>query len=184
MLIALLSGCGGGGTEADGEEVIELSFSTHDPAQSPKTLYHEEWAKKINEVTDGRVKITVYPGATLADPTDVLDAIRTGAADMGWVFTSFYPDQFPLMDIVSLPMLGINSASQATNILIDLYEYSDALKEELSDFKMLMVHTNNPNFIATSKKPVYTLEDMKGLKLRATAGVATEMVTAWGVHRC
>jgi len=45
---------------------------------------------------------------------------------------------------------------------------------------MLMVYTNPVSLIGTATKPVHTVADMKGLKMRAPAGTATDMVKAWG----
>ncbi|MFA9423117.1 MAG: TRAP transporter substrate-binding protein [Sedimentibacter sp.] len=186
MLMMPLSGCSekavdsSNGSTEESTETIKLSFATYDPAQSGNTIYQQEWADKIKEATNGKVEITIYPGGTLAAATDILDAVKTGACDMGWVFTSFYPGQFPLTDIATLPMLGINSATQGTNMLWDLYENTDELKKEYDDFQMLMLYTNNPNIISTSDKPVQSMSDLKGMKLRCPAGAATDMVTAWG----
>lgn len=186
LIMLPLAGCGkkdiasSDDSSKDSSEIIKLSFATYDPVQSGNTIYQQEWAQKIKEATNGKVEITLYPGGTLAAATDILDAVKTGACDMGWVFTSFYPGQFPLTDIATLPMLGINSATQATNMLWDLYESTDELKKEYEDFQMLMLYTNNPNIIATSDKPVQSLSDLKGLKLRSPAGASTDMVTAWG----
>jgi hypothetical protein len=57
----------------------------------------------------------------------------TGAVDVAWVFTSFFPNQFPLTDVVTLPMLGIKDVPQATNVLWDLYDWSADMQKELSD---------------------------------------------------
>jgi TRAP-type C4-dicarboxylate transport system substrate-binding protein len=80
-----------------------------------------------------------------------------------------------------LPLIGVRSAQQAAAALWDLYDENEALRNELNrDFKALLVYTNPTNVIATSKKPVNAVADLKGLKLRAPAGTATDMVAAWG----
>lgn len=192
MLMLTLSGCNKGAEPAPeqspSEEVavekplekIKLSLSTHDPAQSGNTNYQQQWAEKVKEATNGQVEITIYPGSALSAPTDVLDAIKTGVCDIGWVYTTFYQGQFPLTDVVGQPMLGINTASQATKVLWNLYESTEEFKKETEEFKMLMMFTNNSNIIATTKKPVLKKSDLTGMKLRSTAGTATDMVTAWG----
>ena len=159
---------------------FKLSLATYDPAQSANTQYQQQWADKVKKATNGRVEITIYPGGTLCAGPDTLDAVKTGVCDIGWIFTSFYPNQFPLIDVVTLPMMGINSPVQATNALWDLYNGEKAVRNELKDFQMLMLFTNNANLIGTSKKAVKTVADVKGLKLRCPTGAATSMVKAWG----
>lgn len=177
-MVFALAGCGGDGGETG--EVYELSLSTHDPAGSGNTVYQQAWADEIKEASGGRINITIYPGGTLAASADALDAVKTGACDIAWIFTGFYANQFPLTDVATLPLLGIESATQATDALWDMYETSEQLQAELNaQFKPLMVYTNNPNYIGTAGKPVEKLADVEGLKLRASAGTATEMVTAW-----
>ena len=161
---------------------FNLSFAAHDPATTSQMRAHQVWIDRIRERTGGRVEITMFAGGSLAGPMAVLDSVKSGAADIVWVFTTFYPGQFPIADAVALPLLGVETTTQGTQALWDLYETTPALRADLNrdNFKLLMLYTNPRNFITTSKKPVRTVDDMKGLKLRAPAGTATEMVKAWG----
>jgi hypothetical protein len=66
-------------------------------------------------------------------------------------------------------------------VLWDLYESEPALQEELSEFVPLMMHSNPSNIIATiDKYPISKMSDLKGLKFRASAGAASDLLLAWG----
>lgn len=159
-------------------QTYKLSMTIHDPATSAKTMKYEELAEKTREATDGKLDITVYPGGTLVASTDVADGIAAGSADMGWLFTTFFPGQFPLTEIVTLPMM-FEDHEIATDVLLKLYEQSPELQAELSEYKVLNLYCNPINHFYTTK-PVESMADLKGMQIRATAGVATDMVTAWG----
>ena len=198
MTIALLSSCSsntgssGGSTDpgtggsttpsdsgtADPGQTYELSFTIHDPATSSKTQKYEELAAAVKEATNGAVNITVFSGGTLVASTDVADMVEGGGADMGWLFTTFFPGQFPLTEVISLPMVFTDSIT-ATKTLLALYEQSPDLQEELSRYKILSLYCNPINYVY-SNKPVHTVEDMAGQQLRAPSGVPTDMLTAWG----
>ena len=157
-----------------------LSLSTHDPATGPMTKFLEDWAKQVDEATGGQVKVTVYPGATLAASNGAAEAVLTGTIDIGWCFTVFFPNQFPLTQVTTLPMLGLTHPSQAAEVLWDLYDYSENLRAELSGYKVLMMLGNPSNKIFTARKPVYSVEDMKGLQMRALSGAPTYLLQQWG----
>src|SRR5512146_2537600 len=85
---------------------INLKYSHHDPETG---LYHGvllDWAKQINDKTNGSVKIQIYPGETLAKGKDIITAVQTGVTDIGWVIVSFFPGQFPLTEAYNLPIMG------------------------------------------------------------------------------
>ena len=164
---------------ASSGEVYEFSLTFHDSAEAVKTKYVQQWADDVREATNGQVDITVFAGGTLASGPDALDAVKQGTADIGVCFTGFFPGQFPLTGVVELPMTGIFDAEQGTNVLWDLYEETPEFQAELDDYQVLMMYTNPNNCIGTSS-PVYTADDMKGLKLRVPAGTCADMATAWG----
>ncbi len=180
------SGSGGGagssGSNSSGGagsgKTYELSFTIHDPSTSAKVAYYQTLCDQVYEQTDGGVKITIFPGGTLLAGTDVMEGVMSGTADIGWLFTTFFPEQFPMTDIASLPM-AYKDNIQSTSMLLDLYEQSEILQKELSNYKILGMTCNPINYIY-STTPVRSVSDMKGLVIRATAGVATDMVSAWG----
>lgn len=184
MLLALLAACGGsdeGGSNsgnADSGETYNLTMTIHDPVTSAKVQKYEELAEKTREATDGKVNITVYPGGTLVASTDVADGVAAGTADIGWLFTTFFPGQFPLTEVVTLPMMFDNHEI-STEVLLRLYEQSPELQEELSDYKILNLYCNPINYFYTTS-PVESIADLQGMQIRTTAGVSTDMVTAWG----
>ena len=195
LCVSLFAACGGknndapqkpantqtGGSTGENEEdtkVYRLSLSFHDSSQAIKTKFVQSWADEVREATNGRVDITVYAGGTLAAAQDALDAVKQRTCDMAVCFTSFFPGQFPLTEVVSLPLTGIENAVQATNVLWDLWESEKALQEELSNYKVLMLYSNPNNIIGTTT-PVYTADDMKGLKIRVSSGTPADMAVAW-----
>lgn len=180
MCFGLLAGCSNGSSDKGGDqEVYRLSVSFHDSAQALKTQYVQKWADAVNEASGGRLEVTVYAGGTLAGSAEVLDAVKQGTADIGVCFSGFFPGQFDLCDVITMPLAGMDNSVQSTNVLWDLWETTPEVQEELGDFKVIMLYAG-PNNIICSSKPVETLDDMAGLKLRASAGTATDMSTGWG----
>lgn len=166
-------------TPANDGKVYQLSLSQHDPASSTKTKYHIDWADRIREASDGRLDITVFSDGVLASGTGQLDALRTGVCDIAWAFPIYWAGQFPVSEVVTLP-IGLTTVPQATNILWDLYETEPALQEEIDEFIPLQIHTNPVSILASVNKPIYTVDDLKSMKMRAPGGAPTDCLLAWG----
>jgi len=169
---------GADSTAANPDKVYEISFSMHDPATSAKLKYYQELADKTKAATNGGLKITIYPSGTLVAGTDAAEGVLSGATDMGWLFTAFFPGQFPILEAISLPMITDDSIV-GTKVIQALYEESEELQAELSQYKILGIYCNPINYIYTAD-PVYTVSDLAGLTLRCPAGVVTDTVAAWG----
>jgi len=166
-------------TVGDGT-VYELSLSTHDPVTSNKTIYFQQWADELEAASNGRIKITVYSGGALASGTAALDALRTQVCDIAWIYPQYFSGQFPLSEVISQP-IGVSSVPQGVQVLYDLYEKYPELQEEVSEFVPLMIHTNPTNKICcTEAHPVYSVNDLKGLTYRASAGTPSDLLLAWG----
>ncbi len=164
-----------------GGSVIELKFHHHDPPTSDFARNGvEQWAKMIEERTNGKVKITIYPAETLGKAKDAYEMVTNGIADIAWGFVGFFPGRFPMTEVIDLPMLGIPSAEVGSKVLWDLYANTPYLKGEFPGVKVLALHCNAVNPIGTSKKAVRTLEDLKGLKVRTPAGPPTEFMKQAG----
>lgn len=181
MILALgigLTGCGA--EDAADDKVYELTLSMHDPKTTANAIYLQEWIDKVSEATDGHVKITLYDNATLSAATDIGDNVKAGAVDIGWLYTSYYAGQFPLSDVINLPMQGFGDPIVSTEVLWALSEKYEEVEGEWDDFKLLMLYGNPGMIFASAEKPITSVADLQGMVVRAPAGTVTEVLTAWG----
>lgn len=169
-----------GSDKASDGEVYEFNLSMHDPLTSNNGKFYQNWADQIAEATDGRVKINLFGSGTLASSTDVVDMVEGGGVDIGWVYTGFYANQYPLTEITSLVLEGFETCEATTEALWDLYEETPELQEEWGDYKLLTLYANPANMIMTKDAPISSLADMKGRSLRCPAGVIASATSLWG----
>jgi TRAP-type C4-dicarboxylate transport system substrate-binding protein len=136
------------------------------------------WAKKIEAATNGRVKITTYQDAILSPNEATWSAVTTGVAQIGEAMTGFFPNQFPLTEVGTLPFAS-STGENNCRVMMQLYNEFPEIQAEYKEVKLLDLISTESNVLVTTRKPVRTMEDMKGLKIKAVGG-ATEMVKALG----
>ena len=181
-LCLCLSACGEtkAETKAEDDKVYEFTLSMHDPKTTANAIYLQSWIDKVAEATDGHVKITLYDNATLSAATDIGDNVKAGAVDIGWLYTSYYAGQFPLSDVINLPMQGFGDPVVSTNVLWALADKYEDVENEWGDFKLLMLYGNPGMILCTADKPITTKADLNGRVIRCPAGGITDVLTAWG----
>ncbi len=164
-----------GFSKSDTTKPIALSYSIFFPPAHEQCVDGVNWAKEIEKRTGGRVKINVYSGGTLAKADETYNAVSAGIADIGMSCFAYTRGRFPVMEAVDLP-LGYPDGKTATLVANEFY--SKMNPAELNDVKVLYLHAHGPGLLHT-KKPVRTLADMKGLKVRST-GFSAKVVSALG----
>ena len=170
----LLSGCGKAG-DAGQTPVIELSYSIFFPPSHIQSKTAEAWAREVEARTGGRVKITTYPGGSLTKAPQCYDGVVNGVSDLGMSCLAYTRGRFPLLEGLDLP-LGYPDGSAATRIATDLAK--QYAPKEMEGTHVLYIHAHGPGVLA-AKKPVRTLEDLKGMKVRAT-GLSAKIVENLG----
>jgi TRAP-type C4-dicarboxylate transport system substrate-binding protein len=164
-----------GAAQAEKSDVITLSYSIFFPPTHAQGIAGADWAKEIEKRTNGRVKINVYAGGTLAKAPETYTAVTGGIADIGMSCFAYTRGRFPVMEAVDLP-LGYPDGKTATRAANEFYKKMKPA--ELDDVKVLYLHAHGPGLLHT-KKPVKTIDDMKGLKVRST-GFSAKVVSALG----
>ena len=154
---------------------VELTYSVFFPAMHRNTALATEWSKEIEKRTGGRVKITVFSGGTLTPADKCYDGVEKGISDIGMSALGYTRGRFPLSEVIDLP-LGCRSGASATELVNAFYR--KFTPKEFNSVKVLYFHAHGPGFLHT-KKPVATLDDLKGQKIRCT-GLAAKIVTALG----
>ena len=157
------------------QQVIALNYGNIWPAPHRNSQNIEAWAREVEKRTSGRVKITVYHGATLSPSAQVYDSVMKGIADVGASVFAYTRGRFPLMQVIDLP-LSYKSGVVATRLANELYRKFKP--KELDDVKVMYLHAHGPALLHT-KRPVSKLEDVKGMKIRAQ-GTVVPIVQALG----
>ncbi len=156
---------------------VKLTYATFFPPTHSQSKLAEQWCKEVNTVTNGEVTVQYYPGGTLLKPRQVYDGVVNGIADLGFTVLAYSGGRFPVMGTVDLP-LGYSSGQVATKVANAVY--NEFNPKEFNDTKPMFFHAHGPGLFFTARTPVRKLEDLKGLKLRATAYAAKIVQAAGG----
>ena len=183
LAAAVLTGCsprkstvpaaGKGGAAAP--PVIRLTYSIFFPPTHVQAIAGTQWAQEIERRSNGRVKIDVFAGGTLTKADQCYQGVIDGILDIGMSCLAYTRGRFPLLEGLDLP-LGYPDGAAATSIANELV--AKYQPQEIQDTHLLYLHAHGPGILA-SKKPVRTLEDLKGMKVRAT-GLSAKIVERLG----
>jgi len=154
---------------------VELSYSIFFPASHLQAQTAEAWAREVERRSDGRLKITMYPGGTLTAAPQCYEGVVNGISDIGMSAFAYTRGRFPLLEGLDLP-LGYPDGVTATRIANQMVGSYDP--EELRDVHVLYLHAHGPGILA-SKKPVRSIGDLQGMQIRAT-GLSAKIVSSLG----
>ena len=160
-----------------GAEVIKLKAANYLPVTHPMSTLGGWFCDEIKKRTNGQVEITYYPGGTLLTAPKMYDGIVTGISDIGLSHIQYTRGRFPVTEVFDLPSLGFTSGWTSTMVATDFY--NKYKPKEWNDVQVLYLSPSGPCILETVNKPVKTLEDVKGIKIRAT-GQMSEIIKLLG----
>jgi TRAP-type mannitol/chloroaromatic compound transport system substrate-binding protein len=150
-----------------------------------KDIFHEyaqDFARKVNDMTGGQLKIEVLPAGAVVKAFDLVDAVSKGTLDGGHGVLVYWYGKNPALALWgSGPAFGMDA-----NMLLAWHKYGGG-KEILADiYKSLNLDVVSFPYgpmpvepLGWYKKPIRSIDDFKGLKFR-TVGLGIEMYTAMG----
>jgi len=160
---------------------IVLRVAYHEPAGSSFDQAWQAFDKDLQEKTGGAARLELYPGEQLGKGADMVSMIVNGVTDIGWIAIAFFPGQFPVAEVLNLPMIGAPSGKVAAKSLWDFYETSPVMQEEFAQgMHLLCFCASSPQFISTSKAKVSAPSDAKGLKLRVAGSLPSKYIESIG----
>lgn len=141
------------------------------PPRSP-TKPAEWWAQELAARTGGQVKVEMIFGEALAKTTEIPDALRAGAFEMGMYCASYYPGKFPLFSVLDLPFLATNDMTRLARAQLALAQHP-AVAAELKRWNtLLLLPMPLPHYQIMSQKRIAKVEDFKGLRVRVSGAMA------------
>jgi TRAP-type C4-dicarboxylate transport system substrate-binding protein len=135
------------------------------------------WANEVEKATNGRVKFQMLPKHPSAPP-GTLDAVRDGLVDLSYVTASYTPARHILPLMPELPGSGETALVNSVAYSRIHWKYFQKVGE-YKGVKLLGVFTHGPGQMFT-KKPVASIADVQGLKIRTGGGVAEQVAKALG----
>jgi TRAP-type transport system periplasmic protein len=139
----------------------------------------QAFADEVDKATAGKLKITVHPNASLFKANEIKRAVQTGQTQIGEFILSGAANENALFGIDAVPFLATTYAESKK-----LNDISNPYLEKLlaSQGMKLLYAVPWPGQSLYSKKPVATLADLKGTKMRAYSPATTRIAELAGAQ--
>ncbi|WP_373456664.1 TRAP transporter substrate-binding protein [Loktanella sp. Alg231-35] len=149
------------------------------PASANPTYFMQPWADAIEEQSEGRIKVELYPFMQLGGAApNQYDLIRDGAIDGGWVIPGYQPNRFPEAEAMELPFMTTKSGEEASAAAWQFTQ--EFLMDDFADVHLIAAHMHGPGIVHKRGASVETVEDFAGLKLRGPSRPATLLLEELG----
>jgi tripartite ATP-independent transporter DctP family solute receptor len=173
----------GGGGEAGGQGSVTMTYGSSQPAQGGYMgETSNKFAQFVNEETKGLIKVTVHhSGALSNNERELLEMAQAGTVDFAMGATTYILGWSPSMKVFDLPYLF-----QSVNHFRDVTRgpVGKIMEDECARHGVILLGHVLPGFrsIFTSNKPIKTIDDLRGLKIRSMESpVYIEMFKSLGM---
>jgi TRAP-type C4-dicarboxylate transport system substrate-binding protein len=148
------------------------------PSHHLTSVVLQGFADEVEKASGGRIKFQMLPKHPAAPP-GTFDAVKDGLVDVSYVTASYTPARHVLPLLAELPGAG-NTAEINSVAYSRVYWRSLDKAGEYKGVKLLGVFTHGPGQMFNTKRPIRSLDDLKGMKIRDGGGIADAMAKALG----
>lgn len=159
---------------------IELRFSSGFPVQQTITgKIIVPWIEQINKAGEGKVSIKLFPAGALGKAPDQFDLAEKGIADLSYHLADYTPGRFPLTTVFSLPFM-VPSGEKVSEAMWKIFQQEPKYQEEYSKVKVLALFGHPGGHFHTVSKPIRSMADFKGIKMRTANPSISKALSLWG----
>jgi TRAP-type C4-dicarboxylate transport system substrate-binding protein len=162
-------------------QTVTLKVHHFLPAGSAaQTMFIKPWCDKIAADSGDKMKCQIYPSMQLGGtPPQLFDQVKDGVADVVWVLPGYTAGRFPVSEVFELPFM-MQSPEGTSKALWDFVATTPAAAAEFKDVKLIALHVHGDGVFHMTGKPIKTLTDLKGTKLRAPTRQTNKLLAALG----
>ncbi len=177
LALGVVSATGlGTATTANAVELKLASFTG--PKHAMNRAFFTPWVKKVDQMSGGTLQIKMFVGGKLGKGgarqyKRAVDRV----ADMTFGLQGYTSSQFRATTLIELPGIAKNGV-EATRALWAAYE--GHLEKEYGDVKLLFMWSVDKPVIMTKNKPIKTIADLKGMKIRTPSQAQAKTIQALG----
>jgi len=161
------------------QEAVTLKVHHFLPAGSyANTQFIQPWCDKIAKDSGNKLKCQIYPSMQLGGtPAQLVDQVKDGVADVVWTLSGYTAGRFPLMEVFELPFM-MQSPEATSKALWQYVQQHD--QAEFKDVKPIAFHVHGDGVFHMRGKPITTMADLKGMKVRAPTRQTNKFLAAMG----
>lgn len=146
-------------------QVVQMKFAHYAEETHPANLAAKQFSAKVEERTNGQVKIAIFPNNVLGSPPEQCEQVRLGAIDMG-VPTQGQLDKYvKAFSVVMLPFMYDDYDHAYRTLDGPSMDWFSPLADK-EGFVILSNWEYGFRNLTNSKRPILKPEDVKGLKIR------------------
>ena len=176
---AAAAALGAPGLSALAQQAVTLKFHTFmAPLSNVWLNMHKPWMEKVEKDSGGRIKFEAYPAMQLGgSPPQLYDQVKDGVVDIAWTVAGYSAGRFPRVEVFELPFMMSNA--EATSKAY--WEFIQTMApDEYKDVHTIALHVHGPGVIHTADKPIKSVADMRGQKMRAPTRQITKLMGILG----
>ena len=164
-----------GATSAIAETELKLA-NFLSPNHPYETNVFQAFGDRVSELTDGAVTVKVFSGGELGGgPVEQYNRAVDGVADIVFALPGYTASSFPMTLLSELPgVVSTDTATQAVQASLD------HISGEYRRVVLVGLWTNGPNALFMAEKPVRSMADLAGLKIRVPSRNAGLVIESWG----
>jgi tripartite ATP-independent transporter DctP family solute receptor len=148
---------------------FELKYGNDLPAEHPVNVRSTEAFARINKATNGRVEIKVFPASVLGSDDSMLAQLRSGAVEMLAMPGAF----ITISPVASIENLAFAFPDSATVFAAMDGDLGKVIRDDIASkgiYVLDHIWENGFRDITTADKPIHTVADLAGLKIRVSPG--------------
>ncbi|MCL2382242.1 MAG: TRAP transporter substrate-binding protein [Treponema sp.] len=175
-VVMVFGGCAGD----DGTFTLRLAHGN--PETDPVHPAAVDFARIVEERTEGRVRIQVFSNSVLGDEVAIVRSVIDGSIDIGIVTSAAAQASTPSIGAMIMPYM-FTSTEQAWHVMDNVLPRMNERLIDEGNFRVLAFYEKGFRVLTNSVRPVRTLEDLQGLRIRVTpARTPMESFRAFGIE--
>lgn len=162
-------------------KVITLTYAESGPPAGLGGSFVTIMKEEIEKHTQGRVTLEIYWQGSLLKGKEILNGVKMGVVDMGYILPAYYPKQLFLNNAFALFPQGPTRFAHLSRAISRCYESIPLFREELAKWeqKVLFMRFMLPMALC-STTPFASFQDFPGLKVRASSANYLKALKAAG----
>ncbi len=159
----------------------QLTFNNFTPPSHFSWPVFQAWADDISAATGGEVTIS-FPPMSVAPPHGVLDAVRNGVADGGFMFNGFLAQNAPGTMVSQMPFIDRGNSEAISVAFWETYRDTFLAVEDLRGVEVVSGFHLGPTYLcSTTDTPIGSLEDLRARRVWALPGTIADTLAAMGL---